>query len=167
MKKLILICGANGVGKSTASKALLAAMEKSAYIDSEYCCAIHPFEFTTETIALFKSNIAALMLNSFRSSSIDAVIFPYGFHGPRQQIFQGVLADLELHKIHYELCPILLECDVEENVRRMQNDGRETDRIERALKNTRHLYDAYDYPRINTTNMTVAETVGAMLSIIH
>lgn len=167
MKKLILICGPNGVGKSTASKALHGSLSKSAYIDSEYCCSINPFELNPDTIQLFKANISALMINSFQSACIQTVIFPYGFHGPREGIFQSVLDDLKKLDIIYEFHPIILHCELDENIRRMRNDNRSEERIQRAIKNTRHLYDRYDYPKIDTTNRSVAETVNQILEMIR
>lgn len=166
MKRLILICGANGIGKSTVSRALLQSLPKSAYIDSEYCCAIHPFELTADTVQLFKSNIAALIINSFCSSSVESVIFPYGFHGLRQEIFQGVLRELRERGIVYAFFPVILECERDENVNRMRNDNRSEERIQRALKNTRHVYDHYDYPRIDTTHLSVAETVAEIKRVV-
>jgi adenylate kinase family enzyme len=163
VKKLILICGANGVGKSTVSRALLEAVERSACIDSEYCCAIHPFELTADTIQLFRANITALMINCFCSATIQTVIFPYGFHGPRREIYQGVLDELREQGIRYEFCPVILECEYNENVDRMRKDKRTEDRIQRALKQTRHIYDHYDYPRIDTTHLSVSETVEEII----
>ena len=46
MKKLILILGANGVGKSTTAEILLQRLSKCAYIDADWCRAINPFPFT-------------------------------------------------------------------------------------------------------------------------
>lgn len=167
MKKFIFICGANGVGKSTVSKALNNRLANSVYIDSEYCCSINPFEFNNQTIRLIKQNLSALMINSFQCDFIETVIFPYGFHGPRKQIFDDVIQELRLNGIRYGFHPIILECDVNENISRMRNDNRDEKRIERALKNTRHIYGDYDYSRINTTNLTVSETIDEILKLIN
>lgn len=45
MKKLILILGANGVGKSTAAEMLLQKLFKCAYIDADWCRAIKSISF--------------------------------------------------------------------------------------------------------------------------
>lgn len=95
MKKLIFICSANGVGKSTVSKALNNYIQNSVYIDSEYCCSISPFELNHETIRLIKANISALMINSFKCDYIETVIFPYGFHGPRKETIIGMRNELK------------------------------------------------------------------------
>ena len=141
MKKLILICGPNGVGKSSACMQLVQALDHAAYIDSDWCRAMHPFSFDHETIQLIKSNIVALMVNYFRSSFIEHVIFQYGFHGPRKQIFEDIQCELHTQGISYQFCPILLTCDVAENIARMRKDGRDEERIEaRHQKHPRHLF---------------------------
>lgn len=167
MKKLIFICGANGIGKSTVSKALHHYLQNSVYIDSEYCCSINPFEFNHQTIQLIKANISALMINSFNCDFVETVIFPYGFHGPRKEIFDDVLQELRINHINVDFHAVILECDETENVRRMRNDNRDEKRIERALKNTRHIYNDLHYPRINTTNLTISETMDQILNLIN
>jgi cytidylate kinase len=166
MKNLILICGPNGVGKSSACMQLVQALDHAAYIDSDWCRVMHPFTFNPETIHIIKSNIVAMMTNYFQSSLIENVIFQYGFHGPRKQIFDGIQRELHTQGISYQFCPILLTCDVAENIARMRMDGRDEERIQRALQNTRDLYDVYDYPCIDTTLLSVSQTVDQMLKIL-
>lgn len=167
MKKLILICGANGIGKSTACKALTEALDKTAYIDSDWCRFIHPFAFTDETIAVVKSNILALMLNYFSCSIVETVVFQYGFHGPRKQLFDDLLQSLRDRGVPFAFCPVILECSEEENIARMKRDGRDGGRIARAVRDTRHIYAGYDYPRIDTTHLTVMETVEKIKSVLN
>lgn len=159
MKRLIMVCGANGVGKTTACQSLVKALNHSAYIDSDWCRAMNPFSFGEETIQIIKSNIVALMMNYFKSSFIEHVIFPYGFHGPRKQIFEDILKELDNSEISYRLCPVILKCDLEENIKRMKKDSRDEKRVRRVIENTRDIYDAYDYPKIDTTNMSTSQTV--------
>lgn len=158
MKNLILVCGANGVGKSSACKALIEIMPGSAYIDSDYCRYMNPFRFTEEEIKIVVSNISTMMVNYFSCSTIEHVIFQYGFHGVRKRIFADILGVLDAETVPYNFCPIILECEREENIRRMKNDHRDNVRIERALEYTRSIYDEYDYPRIDGTRLTVKES---------
>ena len=167
MKKLILVIGANGIGKSTACKALVAIFPSSSYIDSDYFRYMNPFSFSREEIAVIVSNISTIMIKYFNLSTINNVIFQYGFHGVRKQIFEAILSVLDENEIEYEFCPILLECDLEENIRRMKNDNRDSDRINRALENTRNIYDDLPYPRINTTLLSPEETANEMKKIIE
>lgn len=46
MKKLIVIVGPNGVGKSTTARTMVVKCPKCAYVDSDWCRVIMPFSFT-------------------------------------------------------------------------------------------------------------------------
>ena len=85
MKKLILIIGPNGVGKTTTAKILLQKLSKCAYVDADWCRAINPFPFTDATKYAVSRNIYSLFKNYLLCVDIEYVIFPYGFHGERKQ----------------------------------------------------------------------------------
>lgn len=50
MKKLILILGPNGVGKTTTAKILLQKLSKCAYVDADWCRAMNPFPFMLQNM---------------------------------------------------------------------------------------------------------------------
>jgi cytidylate kinase len=166
MKRLILICGPNGVGKTTACRQLLEVMNHSAYVDSDWCRAMNPFAFDEETIGIIEANITGLMANYFQSSFIEDVIFQYGLHGPRKRILDDIMDELRSRGIAFRFCPVILTCDLEENIQRMKGDGRDDARIRRAVENTRGIYAAYDYPTIDTTALSVSETVDAIIGVL-
>lgn len=167
MKKIILILGANGVGKSTTSEILLHKLTKCAFIDADWCRAINPFPFTEATKIAVSNNIYSLFKNYLLCEDIEFIIFPYGFHGERKQIFEQVLSRLKQDDILFELCPVILKCDREENMRRLIKNGREKERIERGMKNTYTFYDTYTYPRIDTTNMQPEDVAEKILEILN
>ena len=166
MKKLILVCGANGIGKSTACRNLIEILPSSAYIDSDYCRYMNPFSFQEEEVAAVVSNISNMMKNYFGLRTIENVIFQYGFHGVRKQIFRKILASLDESGIEYAFCPIILECNLEENMRRMQHDNRSPERINSAITKTRGIYDEMCYPRIDTTQLSPEETALKIKEIV-
>lgn len=168
MKKIILVLGANAVGKSTVSEILLQKLTKCAFIDADWCRAINPFPFTDATKIAVANNIYSLFKNYLLCEDIEFIIFPYGFHGERKQILEQVLNRLRQDDIAFELCPIILKCDREENIKRAKKNGREKERIERGMKNTYTFYDTYTYPRIDTTYMSpeaVAEKIMDILTL--
>lgn len=167
MKKLILIIGANGVGKTTTAEILLQKMSKCAYVDADWCRAINPFPFTDATKIAVSNNIYSLFKNYLLCEDIEFVIFPYGFHGERKQIFDQVVGRLRKDGVVFEVCPIILKCSMEENIRRTVKDGRERARIERGMKNTFAFYDRYTYPDIDTTYLRPDQVAEKILEILN
>ena len=128
---------------------------------------MNPFSFSHEEIEIVISNISTMMINYFRASTIENVIFQYGFHGVRKQIFDCILGKLEASGISYAFCPVILECRLEENINRMLKDGRDAGRIHRAIQKTRDIYDEYNYPRIDSTGLTPEETAEGIMQTLE
>lgn len=160
-KNLLFICGANGIGKTTISKVLLGKIPNSAYVDSDCCRMMNPFSINDETIPTMQGNIAALIRNYMKCSAVQTVIFSYGFHGRRREIFDGVINSIS--DIEYRFLPFLLTCNEEENVRRMRCDNRDTDRVKRALDVSRLAYEEIPYPQIDITNLSPEESADEVL----
>jgi hypothetical protein len=108
--------------------------------------------------------MSVLLRNYLQCSLVDYVIFSYGLHGPRKRIFDSVLRNLS--DMEFILLPITLTCSEEENTRRMTQDGRDADRIQRGLE-TRQIYESPDNPVIDTTHLTIEDTVEAILTILR
>ncbi len=163
LKSLIFVNGPNGVGKSTACALLHRRLPCSSLLESEWCRTINPFDLTPEAESLTESNMSVLLSNYLQCSLVDHVILSYGLHGPRKRIFESVLRNLR--DIEFLLLPITLVCSEEENVRRMMRDGRDTERIRRGLQ-TRLVYERLENPVIDTTHLTVEDTVAEILAIL-
>ena len=163
MKKLIFIHGPNGVGKSTLCNSLNKRLYNSAWLESEWCKMTNPFAYTDETIELTINNMTNMLKSYLTCSSIEYIIFNYGFHGPRRSIYDQVIKNI--NKMQFKLIPILITCSEEENVKRMLKNGRDKERIDRAL-NIRSIYDGMEVPTIDTTELTVEMTVDKLMEII-
>lgn len=155
MKNLLFLCGPNGIGKTTISKEIVKQLSNTAYVDSDPCRLMNPFVLNDETIPTIAKNISDLILNYMNCSIINNVVFSYGFHGRRKEVFETVMK--ELSKIDYNFIPLLLWCSEEENIRRMNRDNRSTERIQRALNQSRKSFDDIAYPKIDITNFSVFE----------
>ena len=164
MKNLLFICGPNGVGKSTVCRALVERLPGSAYVDSDPCRVMNPFVLDDVTIPVIEANISGMLRNYFACEYVDTVIFSYGFHGRRRDVFERVMASLE--DLDYRFIPLLLTCGEEENLHRMQADGRDESRIRRALEASRAAFDGVEYPRIDVTDLTVKETAEEILKYL-
>ena len=71
MKKLIVILGPNGVGKSTTAQKILKKRARCAYVDADWCRAINPFPFTPATKVAVTENIYCMLRNYLLCEDID------------------------------------------------------------------------------------------------
>ena len=166
MKTLVAIFGPNGVGKSTVCGKLLEQTPQSAYLDADWCRKFNPFHFTPCTLELDIKNITDLLSNYLNCPEIQTVFLPYGLHGQRREIWERVLNGLRERCDAFRIFPVLLLCDEKENIRRMQADSRDEERILRALRNSRTVYEGCPYPAIDVTCLTPEETAGKIRQLL-
>jgi deoxyadenosine/deoxycytidine kinase len=165
-KKLIFICGPNGVGKSSTGKELINHIKNSAFVDSDLCALRNPF-INTEGIDLQKQFMLFMLTEYLKSTIYEFIIWSYGFHAHRKAVFIEIMMELRKLNIEFDFIPIILTCDLDENIRRMKCDNRDEARIDRAVKNTRKMYDDYPFPLINTTNLILKEISYEIIRLIE
>jgi broad-specificity NMP kinase len=164
-KKLIFICGPNGVGKSSTCRELVNCIEESAYVDSDLCALRNPF-LHTEGIDLGSQFMSFMLTKYLECSTYKNIIWSYGFHGHRKKVFDNIMIELRNLNVDFDFVPIILTCDLDENIKRMNSDNRDDARIERAIRNTREIYDINPFPTINTTKMTINEAASEIKKMI-
>jgi thymidylate kinase len=165
-KKLIFICGPNGVGKSSTGRELINYIENSAFVDSDLCALRNPF-INPEGIDIGRQIMQFMLTKYMESSLYESIIWAYGFHGHRKVNFVEIMMELRQLNIEFDFIPIILTCDLDENVKRMKCDNRDEARIDRAIKNTRIIYNAYPFSSIDTTKLTLKETVYEIKRLIE
>lgn len=159
MKKLIVIVGPNGVGKSTTAMRMKEQYSKTAFVDSDWCRSINPFTLTDITKKTVIANLYCLLRNYLLCEEINTVIFTYSWHGERKEIYDNLIKHLLNDGIEFQEIIIILKCSESENRKRTLTDNRDIERIERGMKNTFSFYDKFQYPCIDTTHMTVLQVV--------
>lgn len=165
MKKLIVIVGPNGVGKSTTARTLVAKCPKCAYVDSDWCRVIMPFSFTEAIKRTVTENLYCLLRNYLLCDEVNTVVFTYGWHGVRKEIYENVIGKLKDEALEFDERIIILKCSLEENTERAKRDNRDEERIIRGIENTFSFYDEYDYPSIDTTELTPDQVVEKIFEI--
>ena len=94
MKRLILINGTMGVGKTAVSSALYRLLPNSVFLDGDWCWMMDPFVVTTETKAMVLDNISHLLNNFIRCSQYENILFCWVMD--QQEILDSVLSRLDL-----------------------------------------------------------------------
>ena len=164
MKNILFLCGPNGIGKTTICKEIIKQLPNSAYVDSDSCRIMNPFVLNDDTIPTIAKNISDLIINYLKCPTVNTVIFSYGFHGRRKEVFQKVL--VEISQIEHKFIPFLIWCSEEENVNRMNIDNRSAERIQRALNESRKAFEYVTYPKIDITNLSAVEAAKRIITEI-
>ena len=88
MKKLYLIGGTMGVGKTTVCQILKEKLPGSVFLDGDWCWDMHPFAVTEETKRMVMDNITYLLNQFLRCSVYENIIFCWVMHE------QGIIDEL-------------------------------------------------------------------------
>ena len=92
MKRLFLIGGPMGVGKTAVGRALQTLLPGSVFLDGDWCWDANPFAVTPETQAMVLENIRFLLGQFLRCSAYSSVIFCWVMH--RQDVIRQILSGL-------------------------------------------------------------------------
>ena len=155
-KCLYVIGGPMGVGKTAACRHLQQLLDRSVFLDGDWCWDAHPFQVTEETREMVLENIAFLLNSFLRCTAYDHVIFCWVLH--RREIWADLLRRL---KEPYALRAVSLVCTPEVLRSRLEGDIRAGKRTPDVLPRSMAylpLYEALDIWRLDVTNLTPQET---------
>ncbi len=156
MKNLIFINGTMGSGKTAVSQKLKILLNKSIFLDGDWCWDMDPFIVNAETKEMVLENITFLLNNFFKCSEYENVIFCWVMH--EESIIKDILKRLELN--NYKLYKFSLICSKEELKKRVMKDVENGIRDESVLERSYIKMDAYkvmDTIKINTDKISTEE----------
>jgi hypothetical protein len=154
MKHLLFLCGPNGIGKTAIGREIVRQLPNTAYVDSDSCRMMNPFVLDDTTIPTIAKNISDLIINYLNCQAVTNVVFSYGFHGRRKEVFQAVME--RLSDMPFDFIPLLLWCGEDENVKRMQADNRSIEQVWRTLTVSRSSFNDIPYPRLDITDFSIS-----------
>lgn len=154
MKKIYLIGGTMGVGKTTVCRQLQKDLPNSVFLDGDWCWDADPFQVTEETKAMVEKNICCLLNNFLHCSVYENIIFCWVMH--EQSIINSILNKLDTNNCKV-IC-ISLVADEKSLLDRLTTDIvngiRNTDIIEKSIDRL-PLYNNLDTIKIDTNNKSV------------
>lgn len=159
LKKLIIINGTMGVGKSSTSQELMKLLPNSVFLDGDWCWTSYPFTPTEETKSMVMDNITHLLNNFLSCSAYEHIIFCWVMH--KEEILRQVLSRL---KGDFQAYCFSLVCSEQALVLRLFGDVAEGTRmediIERSVPRLQNYWDM-DTEKIDVTSISALE--AAML----
>jgi len=164
MKKLYIIGGTMGVGKTTVSKELKNRLSKSVFLDGDWCWDMNPFVVNNETKTMVMDNICYLLNNFIHCSEYENIIFCWVLH--EQKIIDSILSKLDIKNL--KVISISLLCNKNVLRERIQKDIdnklRSNDVLERSIQRL-PLYEKLDTVKIEVSEKTVADTVNEIMQL--
>ena len=165
MKKLYLIGGTMGVGKSAVCREVKTRLENSVFLDGDWCWDMHPFTVTEQTKRMVMDNICAMLGNFLQCSQIENIVFCWVMH--EQSIIDEILSRLDLEDC--AVVTVSLTCSEAALRRRLQKDidaGLRTEDILTRSIPRLPLYEKLHTVKIDTTDKTEKETAEEICGLL-
>ncbi len=164
MKKLYLVGGTMGVGKTTVCQQLKNILSNSVFLDGDWCWDSNPFQVTDETKEMVMDNICHMLNNFLKCSVYDNIIFCWVMH--QQEIIDGILEKLDLtdcsaYSISLTCTPDVLKERLERDI---SNGIRTSDAIDKSISYL-PLYRLLYTKRIDTTNISPGEVAEILAKL--
>jgi adenylate kinase family enzyme len=165
MKKLILLNGTMGVGKTTVGRLLMQKLQPSVFLDGDWCWNMNPFVVNEENKAMVLDNITHLLRAYLNNSGYEYVIFCWVIH--QEEIFGQILEPLR--GIDFELYKITLMCSEAALRNRLgmdvQNGIRQPDVIERSIARL-SLYEKMDTVKIDVSGISAQQAAEQIAGFV-
>ena len=156
MKKLYMIGGTMGVGKTALCQLLKRQLNHCVFLDGDWCWDMHPFEVNEETKQMVLANIKFL-LNSFIQCSVyENIIFCWVMH--EQSIIDELLSAIET--ANCEVKVISLICREESLRERLQKDVDQGIREPEIIQRSIQRLDGYK--TLNSIKLDVSDISASM-----
>lgn len=164
MKKLYLIGGTMGVGKTTVCQILKQKLEQAVFLDGDWCWDAHPFQVNEETKAMVMDNICYLLNNFLSCSAYRNIIFCWVMHD--QSIVDSILSRLCLEDC--EVKNVSLICSREALSRRLEKDIRagirQRDVLERSVDRLK-LYRTLNTVKVDVSEISAEEAAEKIMEL--
>lgn len=156
MKKLYIIGGTMGVGKTEICSIMNRKLEKSVFLDGDVCCRMDPFVMTDETQKLMMDNITFVLNNLIHCSEFDNIVFCWVMH--EQAIIDELLSKIDVSDCEVHL--VSLVCSENSLRGRLLKDiaaGLRTPEVIPRSVSRLPLYEALNTKKADITEFTATQ----------
>lgn len=163
MKTVYLIGGTMGVGKTTVCRELKKELDRSVFLDGDWCWDANPFQVTEETKTMVLENICFLLNQFIRCSAYEHVIFCWVMH--EQKILDTILEHIDVTGC--EVKNISLVCSPQTLIGRLEQDIAAGIRNERVIERSIAripFYRVLNTTKIETDGKSVHQIVSEIIS---
>ena len=157
-KKLIIITGSPGVGKTAVAENLFESYENSAYFDGDWAWRVNPFSITDPRLRNGDKTMS-FALSTYLNSDFEYVIFS-SVVVIGESIRDAIIKDINAKD--YEIISFTLKCSEQTLIKRLKNRGDTNEVSFKWLRMKPHCDDFV----IDTEDKTVNQIADEIRSII-
>lgn len=166
MKRLIMINGTMGAGKTATCNELLNLVQPAVFLDGDWCWNMKPFTVTEETKSMVLKNICGMLKNFLACSAYENVIFCWVMH--EESILMDILAGLSLKDA--EVFKFSLLVSKEALTERIRQDILQEKRTQGVLERSLPRIDLYlkmDTVKIDVSEITARQAAEKIAACIR
>lgn len=151
MKKMIIINGTMGIGKTTTCKRLLEMCKDVVWLDGDWCWMMNPFVVSKETENMVLDNIQHLINNFIACKEYKVILFCWVIQ--KQEIYERLIEkiDLDLVDVYW----ITLTCEKNILVTRLENDQRDKDCIIKSCDYVEKYFSDLNSIKLDVSKLSV------------
>lgn len=153
-----------GVGKTTAGHELNRLLNKSVFLDGDWCWNMHPFTVNDETKRMVLDNICFMLNNFIKCSSIENIIFVWVMH--EQSIIDDIIS--RINTLDCKIISVSLMCSEDILEKRLKNDIdaglRSKDIIKRSTERL-PMYQSLDTIKLDVSRTTPHEVAKQLAAL--
>jgi broad-specificity NMP kinase len=165
MKKLIIINGTMGSGKTATCNRLIKLLQPNAFLDGDWCWNMNPFVVNDETKKMVLRNICFILNSFLNCSEYKYIIFCWVMH--KKEIMDGVIDNLVLKNTKtYKFTLSITEAALTERLMKdVSRNERNPDIIERSVARIK-LYEHMNTTKIDVSNINPAQAAGEIAKLV-
>ncbi len=162
-KKLVIVTGPAGIGKTTVCKDLFKRINGCAWLDGDWCWMVNPYPGKTpEQKKAVERAFRYILSGYFHDANTKIILFSWLMHSK----FMFDLITEQIVDEDYELIKIALVCsDKEIYIERMRKDGRREEQIEEADNMER--FHQLNASIIDVADLSVDDIVKRIIALIY
>ena len=164
MKKLYLIGGTMGVGKTSVSQCLKRELPNAVFLDGDWCWDADPFLVTEETKEMVIDNICYLLNHFIQCSAYENIIFCWVMH--EQSIIDTILNKVKITDCVVKVVSLMAnEETLTERIMKDVDSGRRgADVLERSIARI-PFYQSVSSVKVQTDSKTVYEIAKEIVGV--
>ena len=165
MKRLILIGGPMGVGKTSVGRELQARLPGCAFLDGDWCWDMRPIIVNEETKAMVLDNIRHMLNGFLRCSAVENIVFCWVMH--EQGIIDTILSGLDMDGVDVRTFSLIADeaALAERILADVARGARQPDVLERSLSYL-PKYAALNTVKIDTSRMNAVEAARKVEALL-